>query len=228
MSIELKKSMNLYYDERADEYDEIYTLGAGPASITDPNAYKQDVIKVKKFIEKQNFKGVVFDVSCGTAFWMPSYYKNTKKIILIDQSANMLKEAKERADTLGCLPKCKFIKLDAFQINRIKLKASVFFIGFFLSHLTLKEETQFFMLMKKKIEKNGKIVIVDSAWSDERARTRNKEGRQIRKLNNGTTFDIYKKYFTVNDLEEIAKRESLHINIEYFGKAFFIAVLSLV
>jgi cyclopropane fatty-acyl-phospholipid synthase-like methyltransferase len=228
MSIELKKSMNLYYDERADEYDEIYTLGAGPASITDPNAYKQDVIKVKEFIEKQNFKGVVFDVPCGTAFWMPSYYQNAEKIVLIDQSATMLKKAQERADTLGCLLKCKFIKLDAFQIDKTKVKPSVFFIGFFLSHLTLKEETKFFMLMKKKIEKNGKIVIVDSTWSDERARKRQKEGRQIRKLNNGTTFDIYKKYFTVNDLEEIAKRESLHINIEYFGKAFFIAVLYLV
>ena len=159
---------------------------------------------------------------------MLSYYKDAEKIVFIDQSENMLKKAKERAGILGCLPKCQFIKLNAFQINKTKVKPSVFFIGFFLSHLTLKEEKQFFMLMKKKIEKNGKIVIVDSTWSDERARKRSKEGRQIRKLNNGTTFDIYKKYFTAGDLEEIAKRESLHINIEYFGKAFFIATLSLV
>ena len=220
--------MSLYYDERAYGYDGIYTLGKGPASISDSNIYKHDVIKVKESIKKQNFKGVVFDVSCGTAFWMLSYYKNAEKIVLIDQSVTMLKKAQERAGTLGCLPKCQFIKLNALQINRIKVKPSVFFIGFFLSHLTLKEETQFFMLMKKKIEKNGKIVIVDSTWSDERARKRQKEGRQIRKLNNGTTFYIYKKYFTISDLEEIAKRESLHINIEYFGKAFFIAVLSLV
>ncbi|OFW62654.1 MAG: hypothetical protein A2Z35_02020 [Actinobacteria bacterium RBG_19FT_COMBO_36_27] len=228
MSTELKKSMNLYYDERANEYDEIYTLGAGPASITDPNAYKQDVIKVKESIKKQNFKGVVFDVPCGTAFWMPSYYQNAEKIVLMDQSANMLKKAKERSVALDCLPKCQFIKLDAFQINKTKVKPSVFIIGFFLSHLTLKEEIQFFMLMKKKIEKNGKIVIVDSTWSDERAKTRHKEGKQLRKLNNGVTFNIYKKYFTAGDLKEIAKRESLHINIEYFGKAFFIATLSLV
>src|SRR4030065_584313 len=157
MSTALKKSMNLYYDERANEYDEIYTLGAGPASITDPNVYKQDVIKVKESIKKQNFKGVVFDVPCGTAFWMPSYYQNAEKIVLMDQSANMLKKAKERSVALDCLPKCQFIK-----------------------------------------------------------------------LNNGVTFNIYKKYFTAGDLKEIAKRESLHINIEYFGKAFFIATLSLV
>jgi SAM-dependent methyltransferase len=223
---ELKKSMNLYYDERAEEYDEIYTSGTGPASITDPNAYKHDVINVKEFIEKQNFNGVFFDVPCGTAFWMPYYYISVSKIILIDQSENMLKKAKERAVVLDCFSKCQFIKLDAFQIDKIKSKASVFFTGFFLSHLTLKEEMQFFILVKKKIEKNGKIVIVDSTWSDERARTRQKEGRQIRKLNNGVTFNIYKKYFTAGDLYEIAKRESLHINIEYFGKAFFIAFLS--
>ena len=45
MSMKLKKSTSLYYDERADEYDGIYTLGKGPASISDPNIYKHDLFK---------------------------------------------------------------------------------------------------------------------------------------------------------------------------------------
>lgn len=228
MNKEIKKSMNLYYDERADEYDEIYTQGKGPASISDSNVYKDDVAGVKEAIKKQNIKGIVFDIPCGTAFWMPFYYINAKKIILIDQSEKMLEKAKERARDLNCLSKCQFIRLDAFQINNIKTKASVFFTGFFLSHLTFKEEKQFFMLMKKKIHKNGKIVIVDSIWSDERSKARRKDSIQTRKLNSGETFNIYKKYFTLNDLEQMAKRESLHLNIEYSGKAFFMAVLSIV
>lgn len=105
---------------------------------------------MKESIKKQNFKGVVFDVPCGTAFWMSSYCQNAEKVALTDQSENMLKKAKERAVALNCLPKCQFIKLDAFQIDKIKVKSSVFFTGFFLSHLTLKEEKKFFILMKKK------------------------------------------------------------------------------
>ena len=51
MSMKLKKSTSLYYDERAREYDGIYTLGKGPASISDPNIYKHDVITVNDLEE---------------------------------------------------------------------------------------------------------------------------------------------------------------------------------
>jgi len=227
MNIRVKKSECLYYDKRADEYDEIYTLGRGPASITDPNTYRDDVIKIRESIKKQNIRGMVFDVPCGTAFWMPSYYRNADRMILIDQSANMLKKAKERAGALNCLQRCQFFKIDAFHLGSVKLKPSVYLIGFFLSHLTPEEEIKFFSLIKNKIDRKGKIIILDSTWSEERAKTRNRAGRQLRKLNNGKTFEIYKRYFTREDLKNISKRESLSINIEYFGGAFFAAVLIL-
>lgn len=221
----IKESMFSYYDERADEYDELYTFGGGPASITDRNIYKQEVIKIKKSISKQNITGILYDVPCGTAFWMPSYYKNTNQIILIDQSLNMLEKAKERSKSLGCFHKCNFNKLNAFDLNTLKLTPSVLLIGFFLSHLNIREEIRFFSIIKNILYKHGKIIILDSTWSDERAKTRDKEGSQSRKLNNGTEFKIYKKYFTINDIKNIGERELFNVKIEFFGKAFFSAVL---
>lgn len=220
MNTKIKKSMYQYYDERADEYDELYTLGKGPASITDSTVYRNDVVKIKQSIKKQNIKGIVFDVPSGTGFWMSSYHQKADQIILIDQSARMLKKAKERAKVLDCIHKCQFFKIDAFQLGSIELRPAVYLIGFFISHLTPEEESQFFSLIKNKISREGKIIILDSAWSNKRVKTRKKEGRQVRKLNNGTAFDIYKRYLTKEDLRIMSKRESLNINIEYFGDAF--------
>ncbi len=42
MNYDTKASMFEYYNERAGEYDEIYTLGTGPSSIPDPQAYKAE------------------------------------------------------------------------------------------------------------------------------------------------------------------------------------------
>lgn len=41
-----------YYNERVSEYEEIYTMGAGPASIPDPSAYREEVKTVSKLISK--------------------------------------------------------------------------------------------------------------------------------------------------------------------------------
>ena len=43
MDENLKQSMFAYYEERAPEYEEIYTLGKGPASISDPDGSISDV-----------------------------------------------------------------------------------------------------------------------------------------------------------------------------------------
>ena len=48
----IKQEMMLYYNERAEEYDEIY-LEKGHTSIG-PNVYKRDVIKVFEIIQGLN------------------------------------------------------------------------------------------------------------------------------------------------------------------------------
>jgi hypothetical protein len=64
------------------------------------------------------------------------------------------------------------------------------------------------------------VLILDSIWSQERARTRNKEGRQTRTLNDGRTFDIYKKYFTEDDVAAMARRYDLDLSLVHAGRVY--------
>lgn len=219
-----KREMNTYYNERASEFDQFYLEGMGPASIKNQELYKNETLELKRIIEREIRGNLIYDICCGTAFWLPSYYKNVDRIILADQSENMVSKAGARAVTLGCQNKCSFHVMDAFSIGKFSKPASAFLIGFFISHLTLEQEKSFFKIMKKMIEPDGKILILDSTWNDEREKVRNREGLQERTLNNGENFTIYKKYFTINDLEQIAERENMTLTVEFFGDTFFAAV----
>ncbi len=48
----------------------------------------------------------------------------------------------------------------------------------------------------------GRFLILESAWSSERARFNTKIERQERQLNDGTRFDIYKRYFGQQDISQ--------------------------
>ena len=96
-------------------------------------------------------------------------------------------------------------------------------VGFFLSHLDQAQEKAFFRRLKDMLVPDGRILIIDGNWNQERAAKLNKEGRQERSLNDGRVFDIYKKYLDEEDVREIVTRYSLNLSIDHSGKVFIAA-----
>lgn len=95
-------------------------------------------------------------------------------------------------------------------------------VGFFLSHLTETQEGLLFAALKNMLDpSSGRFLILDSAWSAERARFNAKAERQERRLNDGKRFEIYKRYFDQEDLSGWANKYDVTISIEHFGTAFF-------
>ena len=68
---------------------------------------------------------------------------------------------------------------------------------------------------------SGRFLILDSAWSPERAAVNHKVERQPRRLNDGTTFDIYKRYCDRDDIARWATQCGAELQIEHFGPAFY-------
>jgi hypothetical protein len=66
----------------------------------------------------------------------------------------------------------------------------------------------------------GRFLILDSAWSPERARFNAKIERQPRKLNNGASFEIYKRYYDQQDVDGWGRKYGLTTAIEHCGAAF--------
>jgi len=215
----LKQSMLAYYDERASEYDEIDTLGTGSTAINAPSAYQEETTILQRVVNEV-CAGDILDIPCGTAFWLPSYAQGCTTALLVDQSASMLDESRRRARQAGVADRCQFLQCDIFDSAWPHQRFDVVLMGFFISHLTTEEEARILARLRNSLKPNGKFLVLDSAWSTGRARTRVKEGEQMRRLNNGTEFPIYKKYFERRDIEAIGTQHQFEVTIHHVGRTF--------
>ena len=219
MDNSLKESMFQYYDERASEYDEIYLYGKGTTSISDSKAYIEETDILKTVVNDICF-GSLLDIPSGTAFWLPAYADKCDSIMLVDQSKEMLAISRNRAEQYGIGDRCEIAHGDIFDIDLPHNKCDTILTGFFISHLTEQEESVFIPRVKDSLNSRGKILILDSAWSQKRAATRKKEGKQVRRLNDGSQFNIYKKYFEISDIDAFGKKYNLKMEIHHFGLTF--------
>ena len=209
-----------YYDERASEYDEIYLHGKCSTAINNPKAYIEDAEELNRIVSNICL-GNILDIPCGTAFWQPAYAERCTSVLLLDQSANMLELSKSRARANSIENRCKFVQADILNFDLESEKYDVILLGFFISHLNEDEEFRFLSGMKNSLKKEGRLLALDSSWSEERAKaSSNKEGGLIRRLNNGNEFEIYKKYFEPKDIDRIGKKYNLKMKIHHFGSVF--------
>src|SRR5262245_6608631 len=220
MDSDLRRRMLTYYDERAPEYEEAYTLGTGTASIPDPEVFKSEA-RVLGRIVGQIAQGRIMDLACGTAYWLPHYAPNCSQITLLDQSGRMLTEGRAKAKRLGVMDRCAFLQADFFEHVFEQSIYDTVLVGFLLSHLTEAQEPLLFDAIRGMLDSSGRFLILDSAWSPERAEFNAKVERQPRRLNDGTVFEIYKRYCDQNDFRRWAREFDISLRIEHFGPAFY-------
>lgn len=214
----VKEMMMEYYDERAREYDEIFE-GKGPACYR-PQYYVEDIKNIEIFM-KDFGKERVIDIACGSAYWLPFYYDKCSSFTFLDQSAKMLDECRLRVDKLGIGDKSEYIKNDILEHEFDSAgKYDCAVIGFLLSHFTKVQEEVLFKKLKAICKPGSEILIIDNTWTKVRARDHNKEGIMERRLNDGRTFKIYKRYFDTGDLSTLLESYGITMKNEFFGNSF--------
>jgi ubiquinone/menaquinone biosynthesis C-methylase UbiE len=189
MDSDLRQRMLTYYDERAPEYEEAYTLGTGTASIADPEVFKAEA-RVLAGIVGRFAHGRIMDLACGTAYWLAHYAPNCSRVTLFDQSDRMLAEGRAKAHRLGIVDTCDFVQGDFFAHEFEQAAYDTALVGFLLSHLTEAQEPLLFEALRIMLDSSGRFLILDSAWSSERSKFNAKVERQPRRLNDGTAFEI--------------------------------------
>jgi ubiquinone/menaquinone biosynthesis C-methylase UbiE len=212
----IKDEMMEYYDERADEFDEIYE-GKGPASFPS-DYYKRDVEDIGIFM-KGFGKGHIIDIACGSGFWIQYYCSNCNSFTFFDQSKKMLNECMLKAKSHGIFNKSDFINDDILQYN-FNSKYDSAFIGFLISHFAKNQEDVFFNRLKNILKPGSDFMIVDGAWNKERANKYSKEDIVERQLNDGRKFNIYKKYYDKNDLSVLLEYYGFKVKRSFFGNVF--------
>ncbi len=217
----MEQELIAYYDARAREYDEVYS-GKNPA-IEEPELYIKEVKEIAAIVSEFG-SGRVVDIGCGTGFWLPYYAQNVSSITLIDESENMLKVCKQRAHTLGIVDKCGFQSESFYTKTWGKARFDSALIGFFVSHIVQEMEYRFFTTLRGILNQHARVLLIDSAWSEKRKLQRVKQGIQERILNDGRTFRIFKRYFTLREIEGLFNKYNFNIVSSYMGTVFLTAL----
>jgi ubiquinone/menaquinone biosynthesis C-methylase UbiE len=195
--------MREYYDARAGEYDEWY-LGLGRFAGFEREGWDQELRELQDVIARLPPKGTL-DIACGTGFLTR---RLPGEAVGLDQSERMLVIAAER------VPGTRFVRGDAFALPFASNSFERVFTGHFYGHLE-NAQRECFLAEARRVA--PELVVVDSAL---RAGRRPVE-RQQRTLNDGSRYEIYKRYFGGVDLAaELGGGEVL------FAGRWFVSVVS--
>jgi demethylmenaquinone methyltransferase/2-methoxy-6-polyprenyl-1,4-benzoquinol methylase len=174
--------MKAYYDARAPEYDDWYE-GRGRFAGRDRPAWHELLHELAAAIGTLP-PADTLDVGCGTGYatrWLPG------GITGLDQSERMLEVARRR------LPEARFVHGDAlalpFQADSFDRVATMSFYG----HLEGDDRDRFLAEARRVAPE---LLVVDAALRDDVE----PEEWQERILNNGSSWTVYKRYFTAEGL----------------------------
>jgi demethylmenaquinone methyltransferase/2-methoxy-6-polyprenyl-1,4-benzoquinol methylase len=167
-----------YYDARAREYDDWY-LGTGLFADRDRAGWREELEQLQKTVAALPPTRTL-DVACGTGF-LTRHLRGD--VVGLDQSPRMLEEAARQA------PKATFIQGDALSLPVANDSFGRVFTGHFYGHLEQVDRARFLAEARRVAEE---LVVVDSS----RAATGLDEEMSERILNDGSRWEVYKRWFT--------------------------------
>jgi ubiquinone/menaquinone biosynthesis C-methylase UbiE len=192
-----------YYHRRAREYDD-WVYGTGLFADRHRPAWHEERGRLEAAV-----RGLpparTLDVACGTG-WLTQHLRG--EITGLDASETMLEIAQER------VPEGQFVVGDALALPFEDGSFDRVLTGHFYGHLEEEERVQFISEARRVARE---LVIVDSALHDGVEPVEWQE----RVLNDGSTWEIYKRYF---DTEELAGE--LGGGEPIFAGRWFVAVRS--
>ena len=170
--------MKAYYERRAREYDDWY-LGRGRFADRDRPGWGEEVDDLRRALEALP-PARTLDVACGTGFLtrhLPG------EIVGLDQSESMLEEARRQA------PNATFASGEALELPFPDGSFERVFTAHFYGHLDEDDRLRFLGEARRVA---AELVVVDSALRPEVE----PEEVQERILDDGSRWEVYKRYFT--------------------------------
>ena len=129
--------------------------------------------------------GRVLELACGPGSWTPQLLRHADHVTAVDASAEMLAIARERA------PDATFIQADLFEWQPDE-RWDVVFFGFWLSHVPLERFEDFWALVARCLEPDGRVFFCDDAHVAPEERIEGEGHTIARRLNDGTAHRIQK------------------------------------
>jgi ubiquinone/menaquinone biosynthesis C-methylase UbiE len=171
-----------YYEARAAEYDDWY-LGRGLFAERDRPGWTDEVEQLVAVVAALE-PGRTLDVACGTGF-LTRHLRGD--VVGIDASTAMLEQARRT------VPHATYIAADALALPFPNDTFHRVFTAHFYGHLDERERERFLAEARRVARE---LVVVDSS----RAAVGKDEERQERVLNDGSHWEVYKRWFSAEGL----------------------------
>jgi demethylmenaquinone methyltransferase/2-methoxy-6-polyprenyl-1,4-benzoquinol methylase len=173
-----------YYERRAREYDD-WWLGTGLFAERDRPGWDEESAALRQALESLP-PARTLDVACGTGF-LTQHLRG--EITGLDQSSSMLELGQEK------VPHGHFVQGDALQLPFADGAFERLLTSFFYGHL---EEVERAVFLGEARRVASELVVVDSALSEDVEPVEWQE----RVLNDGSRWQVYKRYFDPDQLAE--------------------------
>ena len=170
--------MKEYYDARASEYDDWYE-GRGGFAARDRPGWEQELAELIRTIAALP-PARTLDVACGTGF-LTRHLRGD--VVALDQSARMLDEARRRVG------RATLVQGDALALPFPNDSFHRVFTGHFYGHLEEPERARFLDEARRVARE---VVVVDAS----KEHSGIDEHMSPRMLDHGSTWEVYKRYFT--------------------------------
>jgi ubiquinone/menaquinone biosynthesis C-methylase UbiE len=193
-----------YYSARAQEYDD-WWLGQGRFVDRERPGWDEEREELARVIASMP-AAQTLDVACGTGF-LTQHLRGD--VTGFDQSETMLGIARER------VPEASFVQGDALELPFEDGEFERLFTSYFYCHLEEPERVRFLAKARRIADE---LVVVATFRAFERPAERYEE----RILNDGSRWQVYKRYFEPQELlDELGGGEVL-----FHGERYFLMVRS--
>ena len=187
--------MELYYAQRAAEYEKIY---AKPERQADLARMRDDIPAL--------FRGErVLELACGTGYWTPLIAEQAESMVALDYNEETLAIARSKRYTKRNVT---FVQGNAYALPDWEEKFSACYAGFWWSHVPLAKLDPFLVGVHAKLAPGAKVAFMDNRYvegSSTPISRQDAEGNtyQARRLADGSDHEVLKNFPT---LEEMRRR----------------------
>ncbi len=212
-----------YYRARAAEYDEwwqrVGRYDRGPEAT---EQWNREIAQVEDALKEFRPSGDVLELASGTGWWTRRLAETAVTLTCVDASPEVTALNRARLMAAG-YRHVRYIEANLFSW-RPEAKYDVVFFSFWLSHVPDDLFEDFWMKVNQALRPTGRVFLIDSRAADSStARDQSVsgvDGIQERRLNDGRSFSIFKRYWEAEQLsrtlQKLLWRANLRDTTTYF------------
>lgn len=203
-----------YYNRRAPEYEQIW-FRDDPVRQREQGAI---VAEMQRLLRDRR----VLEVACGTGFWTQFVAEVAEFICAIDLSQDSL----QRAGTKALPPaKVEFREADAYDLAPVAGSFNAGLANFWFSHIPKSRMDRFLSGFHARLGGGAHIFMADNVYvpglGGELVRRHGAEDTfKVRRLADGSTHEVLKNYYDVEQLKAIFGPRSAALNV-HLGECFW-------